>query len=640
VASSFYRPQLARLVKHAPDGDDWLHEMKYDGYRIGCRIHGSSVTLVTRTGKNWTATFPEVVAAAGALGTRDAVLDGEIAVVLPDGRTSFQALQNAFGGVARSLRYFVFDLLSLDGLNLRRQPLERRKEALARLIGKPRPSAVIQFADHVVGHGSDLFEQACRLRLEGIISKRRTAPYVPGRGDTWVKTKCALRQEFVIGGFTDPEGSREGIGALLIGYYDESGALIFAGKVGTGFSVAVARDLRRRLEAIERRTAAFTPPPPPALGRRAHWVAPTLVGEVTFTEWTNDGRIRHPSFQGLRRDKPARTVTRDHPADAPAAMPKRFADLSRRTPARTPPARPARPSAVVSGIPISHPDRVVYPDLGVTKLELAQFYERIGEWMLPHVQGRPLTLVRCPDGVGSECFFMKHSKVWAPAALRRVKIQEKTKVGDYLVADTQAAIIGLVQMGVVEIHTWNTRIERVEQPDRVVFDVDPGARVPWSDVIASARLIRRLLDNAGLESFPKTTGGSGLHVVVPLTPAADWGTCLDFARTVAVALERRNPDKYTTAFAKAGRERKILIDYLRNNRTNTSVAAFSTRARAGGPVSVPLRWSELGPDLDPATFTVRTVERRLARLRDDPWAGYWTCRQRLPKSHTWLKESR
>jgi bifunctional non-homologous end joining protein LigD len=328
VSSSFYRPQLARLVSVAPEGDDWLHEMKYDGYRIGCRIRGKTITLMTRNGKNWTASFPAVAAAARAIGVEDAILDGEIAVVLPDGRTSFQALQNAFtGGATRGLTYFVFDLLALDGVNLRPQPLERRKEALARLIGTTGRATVIRFADHVVGHGGELFEQACRLRVEGIISKRRSAPYVAGRGDTWVKTKCALRQEFVIGGFTDPEGSRQGIGALLIGYRDDSGALVFAGKVGTGFSVAVARDLRRRLDALERRQSPFTPPPPAALLRRAHWVKPTLVGEVTFTEWTNDGRIRHPSFQGLRRDKPAASVIRERAEAAPAAVPRRLSRI-------------------------------------------------------------------------------------------------------------------------------------------------------------------------------------------------------------------------------------------------------------------------------------------------------------------------
>ena len=632
MAKASYHPQLARLVKEAPVGDEWLHEMKYDGYRIGCRIRERSVTLVSRNGKDWTQAFPAVVEAARALGVRDALLDGEVAVVLPDGRTSFQALQNVFAGDAsRRLAYFVFDALALNGVNLMPKPLEQRKAELSHLLGKPRTTAVIRYSDHVIGSGPDVFEQACRLRLEGIISKLRTAPYVPGRGATWLKTKCALRQEFVIGGFTDPEGTRQGIGALLVGYYDDSGALTFAGKVGTGFTVAIARDLRRRLERMERERGPFALPPPVAIQRRAHWVKPALVAEVAFTEWTNDGRIRHPSFQGLRRDKPAQAVKRETAAEPPASLPGLFAGQRRSAGPRGRAARSAPGEPTVAGVRISNPDRIVYPDLGITKLELARFYERIGEWVLPHVKGRPLTLVRCPEGAGHECFFMKHSKVWAPDVLRRVQIQEKTKVGEYLVADSVAGVVGLVQMGVMEIHTWNTCVERIEQPDRIVFDIDPGAKVPWKEVIEAARLVRRRLDAAGLASFPKTTGGSGFHVVVPLIPSADWRTCLEFSRTFAAALEREFPDTYTTAFARAGRERKILIDYLRNNRTNTSVSAFSTRARAGAPVSIPVRWADVTPQTDPAAFNVKTVERRLARLRDDPWADYWTCRQRLPR---------
>jgi len=284
----------------------------------------------------------------------------------------------------------------------------------------------------------------------------------------------------------------------------------------------------------------------------------------------------------------------------------------------------------IAGVSISHPERVMFPDAGLTKADIAQFYERISDWILPHVEGRPLTLVRCPQGISGDCFFMKHSKVWAPAALRRVSIQEKKKVGDYLVADTTAAIVSLVQMDVLEIHTWNTRIDNVEQPDRIVFDIDPGGDVPWAHVIESAHLVRRILQTVDLASFPKTTGGNGLHVVVPIVPRTDWSTCLEFSRALAGAIERHDPKRYTTAFAKAGRERKILVDYLRNNRTNTSVAAFSTRAREGAPVSMPIRWDELTARLQPSAWTVRTAERRLSSLRADPWRDYWTTKQRLP----------
>jgi bifunctional non-homologous end joining protein LigD len=295
---------------------------------------------------------------------------------------------------------------------------------------------------------------------------------------------------------------------------------------------------------------------------------------------------------------------------------------------------PSGPRPLVAGVGISHPERVIFPDIGVTKLQLARFYERIARWIVPHMQGRPLTLVRCPDGAGGSCFYMKHSKVWAPPALRRVDIKEKTKTGEYLIADDTAAIVSLVQMNVLEFHTWNTRYERVEYPDRVVFDIDPGEQVTWAEVIDAGKLVRKLLRDVGLESFPKTTGGRGLHVVVPLAPQADWKACLGFSRAVAEAIEQHDPSRYTTAFAKAGRERKMLIDYLRNNRTNTSVAAYSTRARKGAPVSTPLRWTELKPTLTPDAWTLLTIEQRLRKLRKDPWEEYWSLKQKLPASKT------
>lgn len=286
----------------------------------------------------------------------------------------------------------------------------------------------------------------------------------------------------------------------------------------------------------------------------------------------------------------------------------------------------------VASVTLTHPDRILYPEAKITKLDLARFYEGIERWILPHLRGRPLTLVRCPEGATAECFYMKHSKVWAPAPLRRVQIREKTKVGDYLIVDTLAALVGLVQMSVLEIHTWNARFERVEQPDRIVLDVDPGPDITWPQVIEAARLVRGVVDALGLESFVKTTGGRGLHVVVPLEPHADWEVCLAWSRAVADAIVRQNPATYTTTFAKAGRKRKILIDYLRNNRTNTSVAAFSTRARPHAPVSVPLTWDELSPKLKSDAYTVKTVGRRLAKLRGDPWERYWKMKQRIDKT--------
>jgi bifunctional non-homologous end joining protein LigD len=618
-----YAPQLATLVKEPPSGDGWLHEIKFDGYRIGCRVRGGRVTLISRNGKDWTAAFPDVVAAAAELSATDALIDGEVAIVLPDGRTSFQMLQNAFsGGTTRgTLVYFVFDLLRLDGERLTALPLVERKSRLRALIGG-RKTGRIRYADHVEGNGRAFLDQACRLGLEGIISKRASEPYRPGRHGDWVKTKCVQQQEFVIGGFTDPEGSRAGIGALLIGYYENS-RLVFSGKVGTGFTQKSALDMRRKLKPIGQKTCPFDPPPEGWLGRNAHWVKPRLVGEVVFTEWTSDGKIRHPSFQGLRADKKPAEVRREAAASFP---PKGEATASgKKRAAKSEEKEPAS----VAGLTITHPDRVLYPEPRITKLDVARYYETIATWVVPHVAGRPLTLVRCPAGLAAECFFMKHSKVWAPAPLRRVRIQEKKKVGEYLVADDLPGIVGLVQMGVLEIHTWNSTSDDVERPNRIVIDLDPGERVTWPKVVSAARVVRRALEALELECFVKTTGGRGLHVVAPLAPHADWSACLDFARALSEAIEASDPALYTTQFAKAGRENRILLDYLRNNRTNTSIAAYSTRARAGAPVSVPLAWDELTTALKPSSYTMTAVTRRLERLSRDPWAAYWRSRQKL-----------
>ena len=609
-----YRPQLAQLVKQPADGPEWLHELKYDGYRIGCAIERGRATLISRNGNDWTAQFPEIAKAAAALRVKSALLDGEVCMVLPDGRTSFQALQNAFsGGSRQGLVYFVFDLLYLDGRNLMPEPLDARKTALARVIGK-RTRGRIRYAGHIEGRGRAAFEHACRLGLEGIVSKRRDQPYQPGKRGGWVKTKCVKRQEFVVGGFTDPEGSRQGIGALLVGYYDGD-RLVFSGKVGTGFSVSVARDLRARLEKIETPDCPFTPCPPGWLGRHAHWVKPRLVAEITFTEWTGDAHIRHPSFQGLRADKDPRRVVRE--VEAPAAA------------AAAAPSAGSAAAPSVAGVRITHPDRVMYPEPPLTKLDVARYYERIARWMLPHVDGRPLTLVRCGEGITGDCIFMKHSKLWAPKALRRVRIQEKKKTGDYLVIESVEGLVALAQMDVLEIHTWNARVDNVEYPDRIVFDFDPGEAVAWKTVVESARRVRELLAALDLESWVKTTGGKGLHVVVPLERRAEWEACLAFSRAVADAMVRHDPDLFTVEYAKRGREQRILIDYLRNNRTNTSIAAFSTRARAGAPVSAPIAWKELTPDLDAAAFTVLTIPERFTDKRPDPWGDYWKTRQRI-----------
>jgi bifunctional non-homologous end joining protein LigD len=604
-----YQPQLATLVKAAPEGDEWLHEIKYDGYRIGCLVEGARVTLMSRNGKDWTESFPPIAAAARELGARRILLDGEAAVVRPDGRTSFNALQNWFASGGEGLVYFAFDLLELSGEpGLAGRPLEERKEILRRLVGSS-GTGVIRYSDHVVGGGARFLEAACARGLEGIVSKRRTDPHRAGRTTGWQKSKCVKRQELVIGGFTDPEGTRAGIGAVLVGFRDEGGALRFGGKVGTGFTNASAAALRRKLDAIETDECPFDQRPAGWLGRNAHWVRPELVAEVEFAEWTGDGKVRHASFQGLREDKRASEVVRETPVAPP------------------PDDRP-----LVEGIGISNPDRVMWPEPRITKLDLARYFAAVASWMVPHVEGRPLTLVRCPDGIAGECQYLRHRRSWGPAPLRRVKIQEKTKVGEYLVADSAAALVGLAQMDIVEVHTWNSRVGAIEQPDRIVVDLDPGPAIGWKEVVGAARLVRKALEALDLESWVKTTGGAGLHVVVPIRPEHDWSECLAFARDLAGALARQRPDLFTDKVARAGREARVYVDYLRNNRTNTSVAALSPRASEGAPVSVPLGWDQLAARARARPFTVRDAAAHLARRRSDPWEAYGRSRQRLKRS--------
>jgi bifunctional non-homologous end joining protein LigD len=622
-----FEAQLATLVEAAPAGDGWLHEQKFDGYRIGLRKDGRAVELWSRRGQDWTAEFPALAAAGGRLAARRALLDGEVAAVLPNGVTSFQALQNRRPDTP--LAYFVFDLLHLDGQDLRDQPIERRKEKLRALLEASPTGGLFRLSDHVVGGGVEFHRQACELGLEGIVSKRLGARYRAGRNLDWQKVKCVRRQEFVLGGFTEPEGAREGIGALLIGYYDGD-SLRWAGKVGTGagWNARYLRDLRRQLDQFETKQSPFDPPVDDSwLRRHAHWVAPKLVAEIAFGEWTDDGRIRHPSMQGLRADKDPRDVRREQPAPAPRVAPaKKRARGKRRELTAT------DDGTAIHGITISHPERVIYADLGLTKLDVARYYGEVAPAMVPHVRDRPLTLLRCGGAIAYDadkggCVMLRHGKAWGPPQLRRVKIRELRKTGEYLVADTPEALVALAQMGIVEVHTWNASAATPYVHDRVVFDFDPGPEVAWREVVAAARLVRDMLADQKLRSFLKTTGGKGLHVVVPIA-RTDGAACLAFSQAVAAALVETNPRRFTTNVPKAGREKQILVDALRNGRANTAVAAFSLRARRGAPVSMPLDWDELTARLDPARFDIRTA---VARSRErDPWSGYWTCRQKLP----------
>jgi bifunctional non-homologous end joining protein LigD len=628
----FVPPELATLTAHAPEGDEWLHEMKFDGYRILCRLEDERVRLLSRKRNDWTDRLPELARAVEGLPARRALVDGELAVVLPDGTTSFQALQNLMSGVPTGeLAYFAFDLLHLDGEDLTPLPLEERKRRLKELLGRAR-TLPFRYSDHVVGSGPRFFGEACRKGLEGIICKRRGSPYRPGRGGDWLKVKCLREQEVVIGGYTPPQGSRVGLGALLVGVHDDKGRLQYAGKVGTGFTDATLEELTRRLKTLEQETRPFATAPEGA--SRARWVRPELVAQVAFGEWTGDGRMRHPSFRGLREDKPAAEVVREEPVkvEATETSGRKAGARAKTSPAAGRATRRADAAGptVVAGVRLTHPDRVLYDPPGATKLDLATYYVSVQERILSHLEDRPLVLVRCPDGAHKECFFQKHAGRYVPDEVRRVTIQEAKKLGEYLVADDLPGLVGLVQMGVLELHGWGSRAARLEHPDRLVFDIDPDEGLPWERVAAAAVLLRERLTALDLASFLESTGGKGLHVVAPLQPEAGWDEVKGFAQALAFDVVRAEPRAYVAEASKARRKGKVFIDYLRNYRGASAIVPYSTRARAGAPVAMPLRWDELGKEPLGDAWTIENAGGRLAQA--DPWKEFWSSRQRLSAS--------
>jgi bifunctional non-homologous end joining protein LigD len=603
-----FRPQLATVAERPPAGDGWLHETKFDGNRIALRIDRKQIHFWSRRMQSWTARLPHLVEAASRLPVRSALLDGELVAVERNGITSFQALQNAFREKrSGQLVYYAFDLLYLDGYDLTGCTLDARKEALSHIVPAGEGQA-IRYTEHTAGQGPKAFQRACRQGLEGIICKRRESRYVEGRGPDWQKAKCVKREEFLIGGYTDPAGARKHFGALLLGYYD-GGKLVYAGRVGTGFDDRTLRDLAVQLKRFEEHKSPFAASP--ALrGRRrgVHWFTPKLVAQIEFKDWTRDGLLRQPSFQGLREDKAPREVVRE---DAP------------------PPPLAAETGSPPLGVRFIHPDKVLYEGQGITKLDLAQYYSAVADWIMPHVAGRPLTLVRCPEGTRGECFFQKHAGKGSFDHLRLIPIKEAGKTANYFEADDLAGLLALVQMGALEIHVWGARADDVERPDRIVFDLDPDAAVPWPRVVESAGQLRQFFHDLGWQSFLKMTGGKGLHIVIPVVRKHPWPEVAALCKAIADAVVQADPDRYTSRSAKAARRGKIFFDYLRNNRGATSIAPYSTRSRPGAPVAVPLGWDELDGDLRPDQFNIHTVPERLASLRRDPWQEMQDVRQTI-----------
>jgi len=622
----FIAPQLATRVAQPPAGRDWLHEIKFDGYRVIARIEDGKITLLTRRGHDWTKRFGEVVEALKKLPLRQAMIDGEIVVTNDTGVSDFGKLQATLAGEAKyPLSFQAFDLLHLDGEDLTGRSLIERKALLQPLIAGLGAQSTVLYSDHIEAPGDKVFVQACHLALEGVVSKRRDAPYRSGRTDSWVKSKCVERQEFVIAGYSKSSVAGKGLGSLLLGYF-QGKELVYAGRVGTGFNEASVKRLSAALGKIVRDTPPFKTPPSGA-GRDVAWVEPTLVCEVEFLSWTTDGLLRHASFKGLREDKLAREVTIERPK--PASAPRTRSMIMTESEPRA-----AKPDGAgeraLTRITLTHPERVLDPESGLTKRGLAEYLALVSDRMLPHVTGRPISFVRCPGGTGKACFFQKHIETKLPPGIGSVTIAEKVRTGDYLTIDSAEGLIGLAQMGVLEVHPWGCRADDVERPDRLIFDFDPAPDVPFTRVVEAALAMRERLTQLGLESFLKTTGGKGLHVVAPIEPDHQWPTVKEFVRAVATAMAA-DSDRYVTVMTKAKRTGKIFIDFFRNDRGATAVAPYSTRARPGAPVATPLDWSEATPDLNPRQFTVATIARRVAQMTEDPWTRMLTLKQAIGK---------
>jgi bifunctional non-homologous end joining protein LigD len=614
----FIPPCLALLGVTAPDSADWIHEIKFDGYRMQARIDNGDVRLLTRKALDWTGKFAPIAEALETLPVEQAILDGEIVSENDDGVASFSQLQEDLKeGRSKNFVYYVFDLLYRDGYDLTTVPLETRKQALADLL-EGSDLRQIRLSEHFTESGTTLLKHACKIGLEGIISKRRTAPYRPGRGGDWIKTKCSDRQEFIVAGYAPSTVDPRAIGALILAYHRD-GKLHYAGRVGTGYTHKMARELWTKLQPLRRDRQPFSAAPAEETrARNAKWVEPKLVAEVDLRGWTHGERVRQASFQGLREDKSAHEVVREFKAMVTANGPRRVAATKRTA---------NKNRNETAGVTLSHPDRVYWEDAGVSKQDLADFYTGIWKWMAPHVTGRVLALLRCPQGAAGECFFQKHAS--AGVDQKRLHLVTEPDGDKAISVASLEGVIALVQAGVLEIHSRGSSIDHLEQADRLVFDLDPGPGIAWKDIIAGAREVRERLAELKLKAFLKTTGGKGLHVVLPIRPTP-WEEAKNFCRRIAEQMSADTPTRFTATVKKSARRNRIFIDYLRNSREATAVAAYSTRARPGAPVSVPIAWEELKTLKSASQYTVLNLPQRLSRLRADPWKGIGKLKQVLP----------
>jgi bifunctional non-homologous end joining protein LigD len=630
---AFVSPQLATLVDAPPPGPEWLHEIKFDGYRAIASLAGGKVVMRTRKGLDWTGKFQSLVPALSELRCESALLDGEIVVADAEGHTDFGALQNALSNGGGGIGYYLFDLLELDGEDLRKRPLDERKSKLARLlrgVGAP-----LGYSDHLKGSGEEVFSHACRIKLEGIVSKRRDAPYVSGRSQSWLKSKCGMEQEFVIIGWRPSDKPRRPFRSLLLGLREE-GELRYAGRVGSGYSGERLDDLAAQFRKLERKGSPAAGVPP-AIARHAHFLEPKLVAQIAFRGWTRDNLVRQGSFKGLRTDKPPSEIVREQPMPKAKAVKRAKAEVAKtpqrktsanKTSAKRSVAKPHGDEAgEFAGVRVTHPDRVLFEAQGLTKRDLIDYYLSVSDLILPHVANRPLSLVRCPQGSGGECFFQKHASQGFPAEFGHIRIKEKSATREYMVIEDERGLVAAVQVGTLELHVWGARTDTLEKPDRMVFDFDPDEGLPFARVRDAAKDMRERLRRLGLESFAMATGGKGIHGVVPLAPKHGWDEHRNFAEALARLMEDEEPARFVANMSKARRKGRIFVDYLRNGRGATAISPYSTRARAGAFVATPVSWLQLArlKDAHPAS-----IEDARKLLKADPWPDYEQVKQALP----------
>ncbi|KTD01006.1 putative ATP-dependent DNA ligase YkoU [Fluoribacter gormanii] len=576
-------------------------------------IHNGQIRLKSRNNKDWTNELLSVVDALKQLTLPHAILDGEVVLLNEQGKSDFQLLQNTIKVNPNApFVYYLFDILYYDQFDLRTLSLLKRKAILKNVLeGQDK---TLRFSEHIIGEGSFLFHRACELGLEGIISKQIDSPYISGRSKRWLKAKCLLRQEFIIGGYSIPTGSRKYFRALYLGVYNEQGELSYTGNVGTGFTESSLKQIFSLLQKITVKQKPFNENIPGAQG--VIWVQPKLVAEIEFTHWTEGGHLRHPSFKGLRLDKKPEEVFREHKA----LLEKKSKKMEQ--------VNMEKANTHSFKIKMTHPDKVVYPEDGITKKDLLNYYESVCEYIMPFIKDRPLSLLRCPEN-WHDCFFQRHYIDSTPKVLKSMPIETKNKKEPYVYLNTIEGLLSLVQMNVLEIHPWGSLISHIEKPDFIVFDLDPGPSINWETIVKAAFEIKTHLNEFKLTAFVKTTGGKGLHVVVPIEPEYDWDEVKNFTHVFAEFMERINPNQYTSTMSKAKRGGRIFVDFLRNQRGATAISPYSTRARPHAPVAVPIHWDELGKDKRDSEFTIKTLPQRLEKLKGDPWEDYWSIKQSL-----------